>query len=46
VPNLDIEGSYCENNRNPVSENGQTAVLAASSSRPALNGFGARFPTT
>jgi hypothetical protein len=22
-----MEGSYCENNRNPVSENGQTAVL-------------------
>ena len=29
VPNLDIEGSYCENNRNPVSENGQTAVLGS-----------------
>jgi hypothetical protein len=24
-----FEGSYCENNRNPVSENGQTAVLGA-----------------
>ena len=26
---LDIEGSYCENNRNPVSEDGQTAVLGS-----------------
>jgi hypothetical protein len=24
-----MEGSYCENNRNPLSENGQTAVLGA-----------------
>ena len=26
---FDIEGSYCENNRNPVSEDGQTAVLGS-----------------
>jgi hypothetical protein len=29
TPVLDIEGSYCENNRNPVSEDGQTAVLGS-----------------
>ena len=29
VPSNDIEGSYCENNRNPVSEDGQTAVLGS-----------------
>ena len=29
APVGDIEGSYCENNRNPVSENGQTAVLGS-----------------
>jgi hypothetical protein len=28
---LEPEGSYCENNRNPVSEDGQTAVLGAES---------------
>jgi hypothetical protein len=29
APVTDIEGSYCENNRNPISEDGQTAVLGS-----------------
>jgi hypothetical protein len=36
LPSLDIEGSYCENNRNPVSEAGQTAVLG-SEQQPAVH---------
>ena len=29
APPLEIEGSYCENHRNPVTEEGQTAILGS-----------------